>query len=272
MSLLASGSPCWARYISLNIKPKGEVVERFVSVSAVIANEGDEPAHRVQAFFEIEGHTVSVPPIAEIRPHEQETIKASVPVGALEAGAYTGVLRVTYADGNGYALSTVAVIPVSKRVNPPSPVAVVVRAGDVTSSGEVDVQVSNVVRRSAPVHVRLITPGELTVTPSDARVVLLGGQQESLRFAVRNASALPGSSYAVFAIVDTEENGARTSVVQSDRMAILASADAPSSSFLIAALALIPIVVLLFVRVSRWAAMRIRKAPPRRAMPGRVSG
>ena len=226
LALLAGGPPCWGRYISLNVKTKGEFVERFVSVSGVIANEGDEPAYQVQALLEIEGHAVSLPPIAEIRPHEQETVKATVPVGALEAGAYTGVLRVGYADGNGYALSTVAVIPVSKRVNPPSPVTVVVRAGDVASSGEVDVHVSNVVRRSAPVHVRLIAPRELTVTPSEARVVLLGGQEESLRFAVRNASALPGSSYAVFAVVDTDENGARTSVVQSDRMAIL---DAPPS-------------------------------------------
>jgi len=272
IGLLAGGPPCWARYISLNVKAKGEPVERFVSVSGLIANEGDEPAHQVQALVEIEGHAVSLPLIAEIRPHEQQTVKATVPVGALEQGSYTGVLRVGYADGNGYALSTVAVIPVSKRVNPPSPVTAVVRAGDVASSGGVDVLVSNVVRRTTPVRVRLIAPRELTVTPSDARIVLQGGQQESLRFAVRNASALPGSSYAVFAIVDTEQNGAHTSVVQSDHMAILASADAPSSSLLIAALALIPIAVLLFFQVSRWAAMRIRKAPPPGALPRRVSG
>ena len=272
LALLAGGPPCWGRYISLNVKTKGEFVERFVSVSGVIANEGDESAYQVQALLEIEGHAVGLPTIAEIRPHEQQSVKVNVPVGVLEQGAYTGVLRVGYADGNGYALSTVAVIPVSKRVNPPSPVTAVVRAGDVASSGEIDVLVSNVVRRPAPVRVRLIAPRELTVTPSDARIVLQGGQQESLRFAVRNASALPGSSYAVFAIVDTEENGAHTSVVHSDRMAILAAAGTPSSSVLIVALALIPIAVLLFVRVSRWAVVRLKKAPPPGAVPRRVSG
>ena len=272
IGLVAGGPPCWARYISLNVKPQAEFIERFLSISAVIANEGDEPAHHVQVFLDAEGHTLTLPPLAEIGPHDQETVKANLPVGALEPGAYTGVLRVSYTDGNGYALSTVAFVSLSKRVNPPSPVTVVVRAGDVASSGEVDVHVSNLVRRSTPVRVRLIAPRELTVTPSDARIVLQGGQEESLRFAVRNASALPGSSYAVFAVADTEENGVHTSVAQSDRMSILGSADTPSSSFLIAALAATPIMVLLFVRLSRRAAMRIRKVPAPRAVPRRVSG
>jgi hypothetical protein len=55
-------------------------------------------------------------------------------------------------------------------------------------------------------------------------------------------------------------------------MSILAPADTPSSSFLIAALAATPIAVLLFVRLSKWAAMRIRKAPGHRVSPRRVSG
>jgi|RhiMetdeSRZDD1v2_1073273.scaffolds.fasta_scaffold47877_2 hypothetical protein len=270
--LVAIGSPCWARYISLNVKPKGEVVERFLSVSAVIANEGDESARDIRVTVEAEGHALTLPSIAEMRPHEQQTIKAALPVGALDPGSYTAVLRVGYTDANGYVLSTVALVPVSKRVNPPSPITVVMRAGDVASSGEVDVQVSNVVRRTAPVHVRLIAPRELTVTPSDTRIVLQAGQQESLRFAVRNASALPGSSYAIFAVVDAQENGAHTSTAQSERMSILAPADTPSSSFLIAALAATPIAVLLFVRLSKWAAMRIRKAPGHRVSPRRVSG
>ena len=272
MILVTIGQPCSARYITLNIKPHAEVVERFLSVSAVIANEGDEPARAIQVSLETEGHAVTLPSIGDIRPHDQTTVKLSLPVGALDPGSYTGILRVGYTDANGYVLSTVAIVPVSKRVNPPSPVTVVLRADDVASSSNVNVQVNNVVRKTMPARVRLITPRELTVTPSESHIVLHGGQEESVRFAIRNASALPGSSYAVFAIVDAEENGTHTSTAQSDRVSVLAAGGASSSSFLIAALALTPLLVLLVFRLSKRAALRIKKMPGHRAMVRRVPG
>lgn len=273
LALLAAAEPCRARYITLDVRPSAEFIERFLRVSASITNAGDESAYKVQVSLEAQGHFIVLPTIDQIGAAEQKTIAATLPVGEVAPGSYTAILRTRYTDFNGYQFSTVTVVPVSKWVSPPSPVSALMTAGEITSSGEIRIRVTNLSRRISPVRVRVVAPDELMVSPPEIRLRLQNEQEEEqVRFTVRNASALPGSVYAVFAVLDTDVQDLHASTTVSARIPILAPGGMPSSPFIIAGLAATPIILLALMRLFRSASAHMKKIPHRRMTTRKVSG
>lgn len=270
--LLLSVRPCVAGYITLDVRPSAEFIEQFITVSASITNNGDEPAYKVQVSVEGEGRSVSLPAIDHIGINEQKKIVATLPVGTLTPGTYSTIIRTGYIDANGYHFSTVTVVSGSKWTNVISPVVAVLEVSELSQFSHLRVRVSNMGRRESDIRLRIASPEELSIDRPEIRLRLQGGQEEQVSFVVRNVSAIPGSSYAVYAILDSRMQDLHTSTAFAAQVPILARGG--SSGFtpllILVGLASLPLGVLVLFRLIFRVSLRFKTQQQRHVRPRRT--
>lgn len=250
--VVAAALPCQASFIRLRVLPQAEITERFLTVSLDLRNEGDEPALLVRATVQAANREITVPVVNRLAVGEQVKMPIRMPVGLLEPGSYSAVVRINYSDEKGYPLSTITVAGFSKWDAVPTPVVATIQAADLSSSTSVLVRLSNVDRRPHRVRLRLIAPRELSVDPALVPVSLPAGGRESLRFTLSSESALPGSTYLVSAIAESETDGHHTSTVASTTVRIQAPAwSHREGRILVVILAALPLAVVALIRLVR---------------------
>lgn len=265
--LLGLVQPVEASYIRLRVTPKTQVVERFLVVTIDLINEGDEEAFSLQATVEAEGRAVTVPLVHRMAVREEVETTVHLPVGDLVPGTYQAVVRIAYTDANSYPFSTTTVASFVRWEGAVSPVTAHVRASDLSLSGSVQVDVTNVDRRTHDVRVRVAAPREVSVRPAVTRVSLAPGARDTVRFEVESESALPGSAYVVHAILDTDAHGRHASQAASTTIHILAPAWSRHRALLaLGVLAVLPLGLLAVLRLAR--RIRSRPAAGRRGRQG----
>lgn len=262
--VLLSVQPCVAGYIRLDVKPNAQFIEQFIAISAPITNNGDEPAYQVQVSVEGEGRTVSLPAIEHIGINEQKTIAATLPVGPLTSGSYSVIIRTRYIDSNGYPFSTVTVAPASKWTNVISPVVAVLEVRELLLSTHLLVRTTNMGRRASDIRLRIAAPEDLIIDPPEVRFRLQGGQEEQVSFVVRNGFALPGSSYAVYAILDSRMQNLHASTAFATQVPILARGTSGFTPLLIlAGLVSLPMGILVLIRLLSRMSVRFKTTQQR---------
>jgi hypothetical protein len=82
-----------------------------------------------------------------------------------------------------------------------------IESSHVGRSGHLNLKLKNPSEQAKEVHIRLFLPQELSVENPTPTIYLSPHQETSLRFPVRNFSALEGSTYAVFAVLEYDQGG-----------------------------------------------------------------
>lgn len=268
LALIGTGE---ASVIRLSISPTAELAERFLILSVSVKNEGDEPALHLRATIEAGGRSVTLKGPGRLAPGDHQILEAgSVPVGWLQPGSYSVVIRLDYQDGNGYPFSTLVVAPVSRWEEPLSPVHLTVESGEFAASGIIRVQVTNRDRRPYDVRLEVLTSHEFTVTPRFARLVLAPRQAEEVRFTLKSKTALPGSAYPVFAIADGVHQDRHISTTAHATVQVLNSSSGSTTAVMVMiAIGILPLLLLALHRLRSRVAPRAGARPSRRALPTR---
>lgn len=217
---------CAAGHISLDIDSSSSFSNGHAAVKVKATNKGDEPAWSVW----IEGKLGD----SSTRSREMESLEVN---GAYQAtldlgtapqpfGEYTVVIKVHYADANGYPFTALRTIPL-------------ISAEPDTNAARLKARMSAVrLRKTAWITLRLLLDNTAGNEESDVRATLVlpeelqcptpvlslhlqPGIEQTARFKLRNAGALPGSTYPVFAVIDYLRGGRHQSITASANVVII---------------------------------------------------
>jgi hypothetical protein len=179
-------------------------------------NQGDEAAYNVQMTAEVNGVQKSSETRNTLGVQEAFSADLELDLSMLERpGTYPVMVRIDYADANGYPFS--ALTPSRIDIGEPTSSAVSVDLGDVSVTEEGKTTMTAKLRNkdSSPktLYVSLATPKEL-FAEGEKTVEISGNGEADARFEIESFGALKGSSYAVFAVAEYDEEKHYSSIAR----------------------------------------------------------
>lgn len=187
--------------ISMNTVARGFVTGDQISLYVETANKGDERALNVRIEALFPGAPQSSPVIEKMDPNAKadHTFEWKMPEGTKYRQMVVPVLT-HYADANLYPFSSVkfalavAGSPHSEKIaGKTSPFSM-------TDHGTLVVQFRSLDDQSHELKLRVVAPKEIAVEPGPLQAQVLASGVVSAEFALKNFSALPGSSYALLVV------------------------------------------------------------------------
>jgi len=211
-----------ASHITLETKSGSSFRQGEVSVNVEITNSGDEPAMSVQVEA-ILGDRSLTSPLCEELPVGQ-THRAVLEMGPppAPAGIHTVILKVHYTDGRGYpftALTSIGVVTTVPELDR-EPLTATLAPSPSRRRNELTLTVATSTEEPMEAHIRLVLPGELSCKKPDLDVSVPPRETQTCRFLVDNEGALPGSTYAILAVIDYTIRGQHRSVVAGGTLSI----------------------------------------------------
>jgi hypothetical protein len=208
----ASSSAVWcsvamAGTISLQIAVETTVKGGNGICTVRVTDLGDEAATALQTALGLEGQRFLSETIESLAPGATAQQEIRFPLEGLPLGVHYGIVEVSYADLNGYPFTALAYARIVHGGERSSTVLVAMSDSELSEVGaRLAVRVRNLGSSPVTVGLQLALPREL-VTEERTRTFELAGEGEhEALFIVKNFSALVGSRYPVFAVVDYESD------------------------------------------------------------------
>ncbi len=246
---LASFDAAFASFISITTDIEGVVLDGGLGRSNLkVVNLGDESAFDTSVSFHLpQGFTAEEVFMGRLDPNlpfESEII-VEAPAEALP-GVYSAAASVNYRDANSYPFS--AVTPFYITVGRQTTTAVFAVLDEATVSegrgAKLKLSVKNPDSVDRNAIVTLYLPRELEAKGYSKTLLLPGRESAGLDFKVSSFSALPGSSYAVFAGVSYIENEMMHSTFARGTIAVVEKQPLVSNNTIKAVLAVLVIIFL----------------------------
>ena len=206
---LALLTPSFASYITLEPTVSLEAVRNNLRLELTVINEGDESAYNVQAELCAPGRTILARKQAELPTGSVYKINETIPVNLGQPGIYPLILVMHYTDANLYPFSALTAKTFTYKKELVSPLFGVIQSLVIAKEGLQKFSVKNSSEQGLDSTITLFVPSELTVFNKTFRVVLPPRSEKSVEFKLKNFSALPGSTYQVFAVTTFESGGIR---------------------------------------------------------------
>ncbi len=193
--------------ISLVVSSSAELREGRLRVAVTIANAGDEAAANVRPTLSFLGRDVQASPLESLAPKGSFETALAIEVPALGPGRWPFRLAVDYADAGAHPFQTLQVAAIV--LGEPGPVGLElgeIETTPIEDAGSVRVRVRNSSAGRRETTISVLAPRDLEVEEATRRVagIALGGQAD-VSFRLVPRTALAGSRYAVFALVEFDD-------------------------------------------------------------------
>lgn len=200
-----------AATITIELNAEGRL-ENGVAFTLSAKNTGNEAAHDVEPEVAYEGKTTRGDALATLEPntsHEWKFALAAPP----GTGTYPVVVRLRYADANGYPLSALLVHLQRTAGARSGPARPTLTSGPVSRFGNAKLVIENPGPQPIAGRLTLVLPTEFQTDPENqpAQVPAQGRNEMTLVF--QNAGALPGSAYPIYATFEYDQDGIHHAVV-----------------------------------------------------------
>ncbi len=243
-----------ASFISMTTTVDTTMREDVALISVETKNFGDESAYNVQITIEVEDLKNSSETENVIGVRQAFETNLSLSLSSLDKpGTYPLIVRVDYTDANGYPFSAITPSTVAFRQSTSSDVFATLGESTMTEDGEtlVRVKVRNLDTNPKTVQIHLVTPKELST--EGGKTVELKGQSESeVSFRVKSFGALAGSTYAILAVVEYENDLHYSSIARGTVKITKAGNILLDNWFLIVVLIVLVAAVVLYQFKGRW--------------------
>ncbi len=201
-----------ASYITINMQLaemtiNGSSAEGVFSVS----NSGDEPAYSVQTSFPAaQGIVFPTLFIARLDPGKQVDTRfdANITAGLLP-GKYPVPVMTEYADANNYPFSAVSYSYIVNDERISSGITGTFGDVKIPKAGNANLKL-NVANRDTVAHnatLMILASKELLATGYEKTVMINAESQKQINVEISSLSALEGSTYSIFAIIEYDSNG-----------------------------------------------------------------
>ncbi|MBU0629618.1 MAG: hypothetical protein KKC80_01710 [Candidatus Margulisbacteria bacterium] len=213
LGLIVLSLPASARFISLQTTITASVGAKTAAINFSAVNKGDEPAHNIWSELVVFGRTYSNNNRTVLPPSEKYLARYTIPLAG-QKGSYPLLLTIHYTDGNQYPFSALTAAPLIIGREPPAALWGVVKPAAFTKDGEIEVALKNMTRQTQTIGLALFLPQELNTDLKPAKIDLSPGSNRTIKIKLSNFSALPGSSYQLFIIAQTDgESGHTTAII-----------------------------------------------------------
>jgi hypothetical protein len=197
--------------MSVSVSTPSVVAGGDFPVGYTLVNTGDEPAKDVSLSLLLPGgfeaERVAVGTLQPNSPVSGELMVHSF--GSILPGTYPLAMRTSYSDANAYPFSTVSLMKLN--FIKPSPERLSGNVSGIRLYGQtpkdLGIVVMNLDSRPHKVTVQLHMPNELTAASYSQEVDVGGNDAATVSVPVKSSSALPGSSYAVYASMEYDDQG-----------------------------------------------------------------
>lgn len=212
--LLGLTAEAFASYISLNTSLTAKATDKELRAIVTSVNKGDEAAYSVQAVVQAGGRTVSGEKKSELPVNGRYEAMFNLPVEEKLPGVYPLVLTMHYADANQYPFSALTVQTYTyKNEPPPSEVFGRSSVGTFWKNGRIKLLIKNMSDQELSIKITLVTPRELIPAEKERSILIAPRAERRLELGLENFSALSGSTYQLFAILEYEMNGLHQTTV-----------------------------------------------------------
>ncbi len=212
--------------------------------SATVANRGPEAAGEVALRLAAAGSEQAAPAIPLLAAGETMTRELDLTLPPAPLGSWAAALTVAYVDANHHPLSAVAAVIVAAGSPAPLPVSASLSAIELERRAETGLQIVNTGETPLALRLRWHLPRELDAEPREQDLALAPGRGERPRVRLLNRDALAGSSYAVYAVLESAAGEPRAALVPG-RVEVRAAAPGRARAALLLALAVLVVALLL---------------------------
>ncbi|OGL42813.1 MAG: hypothetical protein A2042_02505 [Candidatus Schekmanbacteria bacterium GWA2_38_11] len=196
-----------AGYITIETRTTATLTDSTLKVTVDVKNNGNEPAYNVEITANAENNTRSskVKDILNV----SETFKADFDfnLDLKYPGRYPLVIAVNYTDANQYPFSAISCSNFYYKENVIPQVFAKSAELTMSKNGELFLNIKNLTKENINLNIRLIISKELSAEVAAKKITLEGRAEKEVKFAVNNFSALPGSNYQVYAILEYDDSG-----------------------------------------------------------------
>ncbi len=212
-----------------------------------ISNHGDEPAYNVQATIKLLDIEQSSDIKSQLNINEffKPNFKIDTKSFALP-GSYPVIAIIDYSDANGYKFSALSSSIYINEKATISKINLAMQPIELSKSGKIKLTLKNLDSKEKNLDVELITPRELTIDNNKISTQLSSKEEKTLKFEIQNFAARPGSSYAVFAVSNFEENNQHFSSLTSTTIKITSGTKLFSARSLLILLVILIVVAIFF--------------------------
>ncbi|OGC29524.1 hypothetical protein A2346_02040 [candidate division WOR-1 bacterium RIFOXYB12_FULL_52_16] len=212
LGLLLLSLPASARFISLRTSITASVSGKTALVEISAVNKGDEAAYGVWSEFSVLGETYTDLNKRDLPPTAKYRVSRAIPLAG-QKGSYPLLLTLHYTDANQYQFSTLSAVLLSIGGEPKPPVLGVLKPAAFSGDGKLELGLKNLSTRETTVHLDLFLPRELCTDFHPIDIKLAAGSSRTMKVEVTNFSALPGSTYQLFLIAETDGSKHATAII-----------------------------------------------------------
>ncbi len=241
-------SQAQASYINFSTSLTSKVEGNDLTVSITTTNKGDESAFNVQAQLVAGDQKITTPKMPELRVNETYKTESRLKLTASKKGLYPLILIMHYTDANQYPFSALNCQTYDIGKASVSTVIGQIQSAKISKKGKVTLALKNSGDALIKAKTRLITPGELTVEEKEKEISLPPKSDKEISFAVKNFSALAGSTYQVFTVTEFDDNDEHQTVISTGTIQIEAKREVLGMHYIII-IALVILLALIFIAV-----------------------
>jgi len=212
--VLGAGVPASAKTISITITQRAEQRGANLVVNLTVGNTGDESAKAVTPNLKFGDKQVKGKTHDDVAPNTTFEEELTIETGTLGPGRWPYQVRVDYADANLYPFQALLVtsLPIE---NPPTAKLSVskIESEGIADSGPIDIRLKNLSATERDVGFHVVVPEGLEAPDAAATVHLAGWAEVTSSATILNRTALAGSKYPVFVVVEFDDGGMHQSVI-----------------------------------------------------------
>lgn len=182
------------------------VSENNLKVKVVVINEGDEAAFNVQININ-ENQRIQSSPIKQVLAvKEHLEYETNYNLSQTKHGRYPLIVNLDYTDANQYPFT--AITGTHYAYGSDSVSRVFGSAGDVRLTGQatLPLKLKNLDETAKEVQISLIIPKETSSQEKVKNITLAPRSELNVAFTISNFSALPGSRYQAFFVLEYEDD------------------------------------------------------------------
>ncbi|MGR3179110.1 MAG: hypothetical protein ACUZ8E_13745 [Candidatus Anammoxibacter sp.] len=205
--MFSFGTDVEGSFIAFKIETKATVLGNTLKAQIAATNHGDEAAYNVVISADLNGERRSSEIKKVLHVNKSFQVEFDYDLKLERAGKYPIIVTVDYADANIYPFSAISIPLFVFKENVSANILCKVDNVAIVKDGKVNLTIKNLDGKRKDIIARLALSKELTVSKPIQNLQLLPHSEVNVGFDVSNFSALEGSSYSGFAIIEYDEDG-----------------------------------------------------------------
>jgi hypothetical protein len=202
-----SGHPAEGHVISIQAQVQTKIQGETLVAVVKVTNLGDEEAKSVHVRTQAPRSEDSSENLPTLSPGAAHSFTIKHSLKGLTPGVYPLIIFTHYGDSNNYPFSALSITGFQWGRASDAGVIGSLENVEIRGHGRSELKLKNLENSVKSLHIRFLAPSELSFDPKSVDIQLAPDQEINLPCKIRNFSALRGSTYFVYAVMEFEQGG-----------------------------------------------------------------